>query len=122
MGSAARYARPPSCQTGRLEVPPLERGKRLFQIGDEIVDRLDADRQADEVAGNDAVGSFDRFAVLRETFHTAKRGGRNEDFERSGETAGGCLITLILIDIMPPKPPVIWRRAMSWPGWDGKPG
>ena len=26
------------------------------------------------------------------------------------------------MDSMPPKPPFIWRRAISWPGLDGSPG
>ena len=26
------------------------------------------------------------------------------------------------IDSMPPKPPVIWRAAIAWPGCDGRPG
>src|SRR5207244_5173199 len=58
----------------RIPKMPVPLAQRGFEIGDQIVGVLDADRQPQQIRRYWAVGPFDRGAVLEEAFDPAERG------------------------------------------------
>src|SRR2546430_7760570 len=65
--------------------------QRLLDIFDQIVEMLDADRQAHQIRGAQRPGPFDAGAVLREALDRAQRGGSFEYAQIGGERLRGCL-------------------------------
>ena len=96
-------------------------GQRLLDVGDEVVDVLDADRQAHESAGR-AFPAFDARAVLREALDRSQRCRALEHPSRAVNAFAASSPPATRSDIIPPKPPFICFAATACPGCDGKPG
>ena len=102
-----------------------DRGERLLEVGDEVVRRLDPDREADEVAGHGegrvrgrGVGHGDGTSIRLST--PPRLSASVQTFVRVTSSAASSGLPARK-EIIPPKSR-IWRAAISWPGWSGRPG
>ena len=109
----------------RAQREPVE---RLAQVGDEVVDVLDADRQADEVGRHLELGAGDATRASSGPGCSMSDSTPPSDSPegpqlRSRRTTfvGDVLAALTRKATMPPKR-FIWRAATSWLGWSGRPG
>ena len=103
--------------------PSDERG---LEVGEQVVGRLDPDREADEVAA--AARTARRRSTRASCAPDARSGSRRR---RATRRAGRCFVRATKStasssdssrnETMPPKSR-IWLRATSWPGWVGRPG
>ena len=61
--------------------------ERLFQIGNQVIAALDADRQPDQIVGDRAGVAFNDLAMFSKALDTAKRCCRQEYLERADKPA-----------------------------------
>ena len=99
------------------------RSKRGLQVGNEIAERLDPDGNPQEIVGHRRRRSFHAEPVLDQALHAAASDVARLKSSTAARTAIACAgPPASRIESMPPKPPLIWRAEISWPGCDGRPG
>ena len=115
------------CRAGRLSAGRgCSPDERSFEVGEQIVARLDADREANEVrrrrerlAGGRRVRHPGR--LLDQALDAAERLGELEELRARDERRRPPASDSTRNETMPPKSR-IWRRATSCDGWDARPG
>ncbi len=113
--SRGRFPRLRRCRTDSRQ--------RLLDVADQVVDVLDADRQAHEIGRTQRPRPFDARAMLGQAFDRPQRGRALEHPELRREAISRrSSPPARRSDIIPPNPPCICFAAIACPGCDGKPG
>jgi hypothetical protein len=109
---------------------PVQAAKRLGKVGDQVLAVLDPHRKPDQGVGDAqrraligrdrGVGHDGR--MLDQALDPAQALGQREQRVRSSIRLAVLTSPFSSTEMMPPKPPSIWRLARSCCGWLGRPG